>query len=90
MKWVCLVYAIIISSMVGKALGNFIRNKNIVTIILAIGSSLFFFSDLMLVFDWFMGMGRISGLLCMATYYPAECLLAFSVFAVNFKNKVRK
>lgn len=45
-----------------------------------IGSILFFFSDLMLVFDWFLSMGRIAGILCMSTYYPAQCLFAFSVY----------
>ena len=78
MQIVCAVYALIISLMVGKAISNFIKEKNVLTVTILIGSVLFFFSDLMLVFDWFMGIGRIAGLLCMSTYYPAECLLAFS------------
>ena len=78
MQVVCLVYALIISLMVGKAFGNCIRTPSIVTAIILSGSILFFFSDLMLVFDWFADGGRISGLLCMGTYYPAECLLAIS------------
>ena len=64
--------------MLGKAIGNFIREKNTVNGTIALASVLFFFSDLMLVFDWFAGGGRITGLLCMGTYYPAECLLAIS------------
>lgn len=80
MQLVCLVYALIISLMVGKAIAHFIRHKSLVTAVIFIGSVLFFFSDLMLVFDWFMNMGQIAGRLCMATYYPAECLLAFSSF----------
>lgn len=87
MQWVCFVYAFIISAMVGKAISNFIREKSFLTAVLALGSALFFFSDLMLVLDWFMGMGRISGLLCMSTYYPAECLLGFSVFVITAIDK---
>ena len=78
MRIVCLVYALIISCMVGKAAGNFIRSRTLLTASLLAGCVLFFFSDLMLVFDWFAGGGRITGLLCMGTYYPAECLLAIS------------
>lgn len=75
---VCLVYALILSLMVGKAIGNFARRRSPITAVILVGSILFFFSDLMLVFDWFSNAGRMAGLLCMGTYYPAECLLAFS------------
>ena len=81
MQIVCLVYALIISLMVGKAVGNLVRTRSLVTVLVLAGSILFFFSDLMLVFDWFADAGRISGLLCMGTYYPAECLLAISGMA---------
>lgn len=80
MKWVCLAYAMIISLMVGKSISNVSNEKSVLTIVLAVGCVLFFFSDLMLVFDWFMNGGRITGLLCMSTYYPAEIMLAWSVF----------
>lgn len=76
----CLGYALIISLMAGKAVSDFLREKNLLTAVLAAGCVLFFFSDLMLVFDWFMDAGRIAGVLCMSTYYPAECLLAVSVY----------
>lgn len=79
-RWVCLCYALIISAMLGKAVSNFLSRKNSLTAILALGSILFFFSDLMLALDWFAGMGRLTGILCMATYYPAECLLASSLY----------
>ena len=78
MKYVCFVYALIISVMVGKALSNVIAKPGLVTVVLAVGSVLFFFSDLMLVFDWFMDMS--TGKLCMGTYIPAQCLLAFSSY----------
>lgn len=77
---VCLVYALIISMMTGKAISNFLRERNAVTAVLLCGCVLFFFSDLMLVFNWFMDTGRITAILCMATYYPAESLLAHAIF----------
>ena len=85
MQIVCLVYALIISLMVGKAISNFVKERTVLTATVLVGSILFFFSDLMLVFDWFMGIGRIAALLCMSTYYPAECILAFSSW-LNTKN----
>lgn len=64
----------------GKAICNFIRKPNALTAILAFGSMLFFLSDLMLVFDLFIGIWDWTGNLCMATYYPAQCLLAYTIF----------
>lgn len=77
---VCIVYALIISTMLGKALGNYIREKNLVNGTIALASVLFFFSDLMLVFDWFIGLWDWTSNACMGTYYPALCLLAFAMY----------
>lgn len=76
---VCIVYALIISFMLGKAIGNYIRMKNAVTLVIMIASGLFFFSDLMLVFDWFIGLWSWTDHACMGTYYPALCFLANSM-----------
>ena len=84
---VCIVYALIISLMLGKAIGNFLRERSAVTAIIAGASVLFFFSDLMLVFDWFIGLWSWTDHACMATYYPALCLLALSLF---LKTKIKK
>jgi len=87
MQIVCIIYALIICLMVGKAISNFIKERNITSLIILIGSILFFFSDLMLVLDMFSTAGAITGILCLATYYPAEILLAHSFFQINVKNK---
>ncbi|MBQ8444088.1 MAG: lysoplasmalogenase [Clostridia bacterium] len=81
MKIVVIFYAIIISFMLGKAVTNLIRERNIINLIILIGSVLFFFSDLMLLFDNFsiIEAGQTFGNLCLATYYPAEILLAISL-----------
>lgn len=89
-KVVCLVYALVISLMLGKAIGNFISNRTAVTAIIAVASALFFFSDLMLVFDWFIGRWDWTDHACMGTYYPALCMLAYSIFrkaTMKVKNK---
>lgn len=88
MEIVCVVYAIIISCMVGKAISNFVKTKSLLALVIMIGSLLFFFSDLMLLLDKFSGVNDIVGTLCLATYYPAECLLAYSILLTkNQKTK---
>ena len=76
---VCIIYALIISTMLGKAVGNFIRERNLVNGTIAVASFLFFFSDLMLVLDWFIGLWSWTDHACMGTYYPALCFLALSM-----------
>lgn len=78
MTVVAIAYALVISIMLGKAISNLIRNKNALNIVILIGSALFYFSDLMLLFARFGGIYACS-VLCLATYYPAEVLLAFSI-----------
>ncbi len=90
MQIVCLVYALIISLMVGKAFANLAHKRDITNFIIIIGSVLFFFSDFMLLLDNFAGLGAIAGILCLATYYPAECLLAHSIFQANNKKEETK
>lgn len=89
---VCIVYALIISTMLGKAIGNFVRNKTAVTATIAFASALFFFSDLMLVLDWFVGRWSWTDHACMGTYYPALCFLALSMcltFVLKNKNEAK-
>lgn len=83
MQGICCIYALIISFMVGKAISNLLKENNLINIIIVVGSILFFISDLMLVLNKF---GNISGAsyLCLGTYYPAQFLLAFSLFAYGF------
>lgn len=90
MQIVCVIYALIISCMLGKAISDLITNKNIFSIIVAVGSFLFFFSDLMLLFDVFASVDAWAGALCLATYYPAQCLLAYSIKVVNKQKQEEK
>lgn len=79
LKILCVAYAFVISGMTGKALSNFFNNKNLLTFLIVLGSSLFLFSDLMLLFDEFSNISVVFGYLCLITYYPAECILAYSI-----------
>ena len=83
-KWICLAYSLIISVMLGKAMANLIGQANAVNALISAGSFLFFFSDLMLVLNWFVRVGRWAGNACMGTYYPALCILAFSMYFKAF------
>ncbi len=83
MEILCIVYAIVISLMVGKALSNLVKNVSILNIIILVGSVLFFISDLMLLLNMFGGLPRFVDIICLATYYPAETLLAFSVLCAT-------
>lgn len=88
LKYVVLIYAVIISVMVGKSVGNAVREKGMFTGMIAVGSVLFFISDMMLLLAWFSTIeGRWTSNVCMAAYYPALCLLAGSmvVFINNDK-----
>lgn len=83
LKPLCAIYAFIISFMVGKAISNLIRTQNLLNLIITIGSVLFFISDLMLLLGNFGGINVSE--LCLATYYPAECLLATSLIFTQQK-----
>ena len=80
LKYVVLLYAVIISVMVGKSVGNALRERSVLTVMIASGSILFFISDMMLLLAWFSTIeGRWTSNVCMAAYYPALCLLAGSM-----------
>lgn len=87
MKGICVGYALVISCMVGKAFGNAAREHTVTNVLLAVGSFWFFFSDLMLVLYVFADAPRIVDTLCVATYYPAQCILAHALFWYKGKKK---
>ncbi|MDE7373499.1 MAG: lysoplasmalogenase, partial [Clostridia bacterium] len=82
MEIVCVVYAVILSLMVGKALAN-LRKKTALSVLIAIGSILFFTSDFMLLLNVFGKIGSVPRILCLATYYPAQFLLALSLIVFS-------
>ena len=78
------VYAVIISMMLGKALGNLIRCPSLFRWLLAIGSFLFWFSDLMLAVDMFGQSSRLTWILCSYTYWPAQNILAHTLYRAAY------
>lgn len=79
LKILCLVYAIVISTMVGKALANFVRERNFLNFNLLLGAVLFFVSDLMLLLARFAQVPNAI-VICLLTYYPALFLLGFALY----------
>ena len=51
-----------------------------VRLLVLIGSAMFWFSDLMLAFDMFGTPSRLTWILCSYVYWPAQNLLAYSLF----------
>ena len=73
-------YALVISAMLGKALSNLNRRPSPFRWLLAVGSVLFWFSDLMLAIDMFGQSSRMIWILCSYSYWPAQNLLAHALF----------
>ena len=80
MEKMLLAYAIIISCMTGKALSNLQMSKKTSRKIIAAAAVLFLFSDLMLAVDMFGVPSRMTWILCSYTYWPAQNLLAHSIY----------
>jgi len=80
------VYAVIISLMLGKAITNFIRQRNLINLLIMIGSILFTFSDVMLLLGEFAFLDM--SCLCLATYYPAVVILSISLIFTNKQEKI--
>lgn len=83
MTAVALVYALVISFMLGKAVSNVFGKRDTVSAILVLGSLLFFVSDIALAFNIFGGSPAWSNTLCMFTYFPGQCIIAFSLYLYN-------
>ncbi len=76
-------YAVIISAMLGKAISNLIRQPSPARWLLAIGSVMFWFSDLMLAVDMFGQASRLTWILCSYSYWPAQNILAHSLYHLS-------
>lgn len=87
-KIVCIAYAMIISLMAGKSIANAWIEKTLFSIVISIGCLLFFLSDMLLAIHLFLGVGRIAVILCLLVYYPAQCLLAFSILLSSKIEKI--
>ena len=66
--------------MTGKALSNLQGSRKTSRKVIAIAGVLFLFSDLMLAVDMFGEASRLTWILCSYTYWPAQNLLAHSMY----------
>lgn len=78
LKKLLLGYAVIIACMLGKAISNV--NAAASRKLLLLGSAMFWFSDVMLAIDMFGQASRLTWILCSYNYWPAQNILAFSLF----------
>jgi hypothetical protein len=82
LKVACVLYALILSFMVGKTISNFIQTNNKINLLLMIGAILFLISDLCLLICWFWHV-KVSiafNYTCMAVYYPANVIFAYTIY----------
>ena len=80
MQKLLLGYAAIISAMLGKAISNLTVRPSTARWILMVASILFWFSDMILAIDMFGQSSRLTWILCSYSYWPAQSLLAHSLF----------
>lgn len=73
-------YAMIIAGMLGKAISNLAVCRAPSRWFIALGSILFWFSDLMLAVDMFGSPSRLTWILCSYNYWPAQAILAYAMF----------
>ncbi len=79
-KKLLLGYAVVIACMLSKAISNFIAEKTFFRLLIALGSVMFWFSDIMLAIDMFGTPSRLVWILCSYSYWPAQLILAFSLY----------
>ena len=82
LRFALIGYGIIISIMLSKAICNYQKHKTFGFIFIMIGSLLFYFSDIMLAIDLFGTPSRLVWILCSYTYWPAQTLLAHSLYHI--------
>ena len=86
MSKLLLAYAAIISAMLGKAVSNLVAKPCCFRWLLVIGCVLFWFSDMMLAIDMFGQPSRLTWILCSYSYWPAQSILAHSLYHAQNHN----
>lgn len=78
-------YACIIACMLGKAVSNLMSEKSKYRWLILVGSIMFWFSDIVLAIDMFGESSRLTWILCSYVYWPAQNIMAHSMFYINDK-----
>lgn len=79
-------YALVISAMVGKAVSNLVCRPCLYRWLLAVGSVMFWFSDLMLAMGMFGESASWAWILCGCAYWPGQNVLAHAMMHAGFAN----
>lgn len=74
-----LLYSIVESLSFALCASSLIHSFSIAALILTIGFSFFYFSDMVLMHNYFGEKRRKISIMCHATYYPAQILIALSI-----------
>ena len=80
MRIFLMVYCLILGTMLGKALSNYLAVRTTFRLVLLVGAALFWFSDLMLGIDMFGKSSRLTWILCSYNYWPAQAITAHSMY----------
>lgn len=83
---IVIVYGLIISAMLAKAVSNQIYRPSTAHLLLAIGSALFWFSDLMLLIDMFGQSSRLTWIFCSYCYWPAQNITAHALYHAKLEH----
>ena len=81
-----MVYAVIISFMAGKSVSNFLAQQTLSRLLIAVSSTMFLFSDVMLMLYLFGTPSRFAWVLCIYVYWPAQTLLAHGLLHYATEN----
>ncbi len=73
-------YCLILGTMLGKALSNYLGEKSTFRCFLLLGAFLFWFSDLILGIDMFGRSSRLTWVLCSYSYWPAQAMTAHALY----------
>ena len=79
-----LLYSLLESLSYALCIMALIETKSLASILLTIGFTLFFFSDMVLMHNYFGKPKRVISILCHSTYYPAQILIALSIAYIAF------
>ena len=89
LKYVVIIYALIISFMFGKSISCLILKRNFQSVISFIGAFLFVVSDFCLLIELFSTLEYVVridfGHACMAIYFPALLVFGYSIYYQNKK-----
>ena len=78
-----LLYSLVESLSLALCITALINQFSTANLLLTIGFTLFYFSDMVLMHNYFGEKKRINSILCHASYFPAQILIALSIYFIT-------